>query len=113
MAYKLGFMLSLVFLVNLFVMAGDIFAIQVIYTNIDAVSVTVSNLISSNAQITQDVVNIVEKETGGYIVEVGENEKKIGTVFRYKIVKEYDPWFISSNIINVTVVRSVVIGYYN
>ena len=52
MAYKIGFILSLIFVVQLFVLMGDIMAIQMIYTNLDAVSVTAGYLISQNGKIT-------------------------------------------------------------
>lgn len=111
MAYKVGFLLSLVFIISLFVFASDIVSVQIIYTNLDAVSLTVGNMISQKATITQEMKDLVYNQTGGYLVEVGENLRLLGTPFKYKITRSFDPVILKSEEMEITVVRSVIIGY--
>lgn len=111
MSYKVGFLLSLVFIMSLFVLASDIVSIQIIYTNLDAVSLTVGNMISQKASITQEMKDLVYTQTGGNLVEVGENLKLLGTPFKYKITRSFDPVILKSEEMEITVVRSVIVGY--
>ena len=112
MAYKLGLILSMLFLVQLFVFTGDLMSIQIIYTNLDAVSVVAGNLISSRGGIDDEIVNLVYNETGGTIVAVGDETPMFGAIYEYKISREFSPWVMSSEPMEISVVRSVVIGYY-
>lgn len=113
MSYKIGFILSLLFIIQLFVFATDIVSVQIIHSNLDAISVTAGNIISSKGSINQDVMNLVENEVGASLEAVGEETPLFGSVFQYKISKEYQPLFFASKPMEISVVRSVVIGYYN
>ena len=59
MGYKVGFILSLLLVVELFVLAGDILTAQIIYTNLDAVSITAGNIISTKGEITEELKTYV------------------------------------------------------
>lgn len=113
MAYKVGFLLSLIFIVQIFILAGDLLAVQVIYTNLDAVSITAGNLISRKGGITQEVIDLVEQEAQATITAVGDNKSLIGSYFMYRIARNYDPYMIPKDNLEIAVQRSVVIGYYS
>ena len=113
MSYKIGFILSLIFIVQLFVFAADIVSVQIIHSNLDAVSVTAGNIISSHGSITEEVIALVENEAGATIEAIGDETPRFGGVFEYRISKQYHPLFIASRDMEVSVVRSVIIGYYN
>ena len=113
MGYKVGFLLSLLLVIELFVLAADIFSAQIIYTNLDAISITAGNIISSKGQITNEVKNLVYQETGGEITSMGDESPLFGSVFTFKIWKEFNPMSPFTNNSEISVVRSVIIGYYN
>ncbi len=113
MSYKIAFILSMVFIVQLFVFATDLISVQIIHSNLDAVSVTAGNIISSKGSINDDVIALVENEAGATIEAVSEETPLFGAVFEYKISKSYQPVFLASKPMEISVVRSVVIGYYN
>lgn len=113
MGSKLGFILSLLFLVQLFAMVGDLMSIQFIYTNLDAVSVTAGYLISTKGQITNEVIELVKNEANATIEQIGDSPALLGSTFEYRISKPYDAMIIDQKAIEIAVVRSVVIGYYN
>ena len=112
MAYKLGLIISMLFLVQLFVFVGDLMSIQIIYTNLDAVSLTAGNLISSRGGLDDEIVNLVYEQSGGSIVALGDETPLFGAVYEYKIRREYSPWVMSNKPIEISVTRSVIIGYY-
>lgn len=113
MGYKVGFLLSLLLVAELFILAGDIFSAQIIYTNLDAVSLTAGNIISTKGCITKDVVDMVYEQTGGTIYAVGDEAPLFGSVYTFKITKEFKPMSKFNSETEISVVRSVVIGYYN
>ena len=113
MGYKVGFILSLLLVVELFVLAGDILTAQIIYTNLDAISVTAGNIISTKGEISDDLRNYVRNETGGEISPVGDETPLFGSVYTFQIVREFKPMNGFTSQTTISVVRSVVIGYYN
>ena len=113
MAYKVGFILSLLLVVELFILAGDVFSAQVIYTNLDAVSITAGDIISSKGEITEELKTYVRNQTGGEITSVGNDAPLFGSVYTFKISKEFSPMNRFTSKTEIAVVRSVVIGYYN
>ena len=68
MGSKLGFILSLLFLANLFALVGDLMSIEFIHSNIESLSVSVAYLISKSGAIKDDAIAMVE-DAGAYIVE--------------------------------------------
>lgn len=113
MGYKIGFILSLLLVVELFILAGDLFSTQIIYTNLDAVSITAGTIISSKGGITQEVISYVRENSGGEIEAVGDESPLFGSIYTYRIYKEYQPLNSFLGESEISVVRSVVIGYYN
>lgn len=113
MGYKVGFILSLLLITELFVLAGDIFSAQVIYTNLDALSLTAGNVISSKGEITDELKKYVFEQCGGEIFPVGDDTPMFGSVFTFEISKNFQPMNKFTSQSKISVVRSVVIGYYN
>ncbi|MBR0033590.1 MAG: hypothetical protein IJQ40_00520 [Bacilli bacterium] len=113
MSYKVAFILSMLFIVQLFVFATDLMSVQIIHSNLDAVSVTAGNIISTKGSINEDVIALVQNEAGASIEAIGDETPLFGAVFEYKISKTYQPVFFASKPMEIAVVRSVVIGYYN
>ncbi len=112
MGYKLGFVLSLLFLVQLFALLGDIMSIQIIYTNIDAASITAGQLISRWGGINERVTEAVKNDAGAEIVQLEGSSVLVGQTFYYKVYKEYKPYVLQSESLEIAVCRSVIIGYY-
>ena len=113
MSYKVGLILSMLFIVQLFVFAADLMSVQIIHSNLDAVSVTAGNIISTKGAITSEVINLVQNEAGASIEATVDESPLFGSVFEYKISKSYQPVFFASQPMQISVVRSVVIGFYN
>lgn len=113
MASKLGFILSLLFVAMIFVILGDVVAVQFIYTNMDAVSLSAGYMISKNGYITNEVVMLVENECGASIEAVNDSVPMYGSLYEFRIYRDYEPLFISDNTMEISIVRSIIIGYYN
>lgn len=112
MGSKLGFILSLLFLANLFALVGDLMSIEFIHSNIESLSVSVAYLISKSGAIKEDAITMVE-DAGAYIVEIGNSKPQIGELVKYKIYKQYKPLILTNDLMEIAVVRSVMVGYFN
>ena len=113
MGYKIGFVLSLLLLVELFILAADVFSAQIIYTNLDAASLVAGNAISQSGGITEEVVRYIEETTGGYIVNITTGTPRFGDIYEYKVARSYQPMTAFGEEREISVIRGVVIGYYN
>jgi len=113
MGYKVGFVLSLLLVIQLFVLAADVFTAQIIYTNLDAVSITAGNIISSKGEITDELRNYVRSQTGGEITAVGDETPLFGSIYTFQIAKQFNPINRFTKGSEIVVTRSVIIGYYN
>ncbi len=110
MSYKLGFLLSLFFVIEVVAYVGDMSAINGIYTKLDAISVTAAYQISLKQGLTNEIKEFVYKETKGTI-EALDSNVAFGETMRFKIYREYNSLIVSKTPMVITVVRSAVIGY--
>ncbi len=109
----MGFILSLLFLVQLFALLGDLLSIQIVYNNLDALSVNAGYLISRYGTINTIVTNFVSEEENATIVALGEKTARVGELFKYKISKNYSPLIIKNEDIEISISRSIIVGYFN
>ena len=110
MSYKLGLMLSLVFLMCVFMMAGDMFCVAAIHSDLDSISLTVSYLISRDGWVSESTREFAEDS--GATLHLPSAAPRIGDTYTFEVSKEYSPIIISRDPIVVTVKRSTVVGYY-
>lgn len=111
MAYKLGMILSLVFVFQIFVLGGDIISIQFLYADIDSVSMTAGYMIAKEGSIT-NATQFVNSQN--MLLECDSTEHpSFGETWIYYVSKEYDPLIIKKEPMIIKVKRSAIIGYYN
>ena len=111
MGSKLGFLLSLFFVIGLMGLSGDLASIQAIQTSLDAAGITAARRIALVGGIDGEVRALVEEECGGNIVSLEEDPVRIGDIYRFAIEKEYQPFVLSQEPVLVRIERSAVIGY--
>jgi hypothetical protein len=111
MASKLGFILSLFFVIQIVAYSGDLSSLQAIHALLDAVSITAGREIALQGGITSKVVSLVRDDCGGEIYAITSTSPRVGEVYEYAIKRDFQPLVISASAMAVTVKRSVVIGY--
>jgi hypothetical protein len=111
-SYKFAFILSLLFVVQILILGGDIFALQVVYTNLDALGQTTSFRIAQAGRIDEATTMwLLSKNT---VITCLQNcTPRFGDTLEFKLETTYDPLIISSETMTISVTRSAVIGYYN
>lgn len=111
MAYKLGFLLSLFFLVEMMAFAGDLCSLQVLHSLLDACAITAGKKIAIEGAITTEIEAFVESEAKATIVKLTNGSPQIGEILEFKLCRDYDPLILQSSEMTVSVIRSTVIGY--
>lgn len=113
MANKLGFLLSLIFLMQIFAYSGDLMAISAIYTTLESLSVNVSYMISSKGEIDEEIIYYVQKSANASIEAIGDSYVKFGEALTFRLYKSYDPLIFQKEPMEISLVRSAVVGYLN
>ncbi len=111
MGSKLALIISMGFIVMALAFSGDLIAIQVIHSQLDAISITVSRMISYSGTITSEIESFATKDGKTYIYSPNQ-AVKVGSAYEYYLYRYYDPLFISSETMRITVRRSAVVGYF-
>jgi hypothetical protein len=111
MAYKLGFLLSLFFLVEMMAFAGDLCSLQVLHSLLDACAITAGKKIAIEGSITPEIVIFVESEAKATILQVTKGNPQIGEILEFELSRSYDPLILQGSEMTIKVVRSTVIGY--
>lgn len=113
MSYKVSFVLSMVFVVMFFLFGADLISLQFIYSDLDAKSVTIGYLISEHGSIDESLIDSIEQKYNLTFVSADNYVPLFGETVTYVIAKEFDPIIISNEVMNISISRTTVIGYYN
>lgn len=113
MASKLGTMLSLLFIFIAFLFGVDFVMIQLNYTNLDALSLSVSYKISKTGEINESLKQYVLDSANARIEPVSiDHSYQEGDVLGYYLIKDYKLIAFESDPIEIKVKRYTVINIY-
>ncbi|MCQ2772179.1 MAG: hypothetical protein MJ238_02740 [Bacilli bacterium] len=110
MASKLGFLLTLFFIVEVIAFSGDIYSVQAIHSSLDSAALTIAKRISLAGMITQEIVDLAERNKAT-ITPVTPGAVREGDIYVFTLSREYTPLVMSNSSITIGVTRSTVIGY--
>ena len=112
MAYKWSMLLSLIFVIQLLLITGDIAAVQVVQTHLHATATVISHQIALTGRLSEAIVVWVE-EQGLTITCLQQCNPRFGDTLTYRLSQAFDPLILSPTPITITVVRHAVIGLYD
>lgn len=110
MGSKLGFILTLFFIIEVIAYSGDLYSIQAIHSALDSTALTVAKKVSLEGIISKETLSLIEKNKATISIET-TTASRPGDVFIFTLSREYDPLVMSQSTMTVTVTRSTVIGY--
>ena len=112
MSYKIGLLLSMVFVALFFLFGADLLSLQSAYSVLDSKANNISYIISRNGRIDDAFIAYIEET---YNVDF-KCEKNYAPTFGEEIVFEisttYSPLVISKEEMVLTVQRMTVVGFY-
>lgn len=110
MAYKFSMLLSLVFLIFAFMLAGDITIVSSIRSELDNLALTVSYRLARDGYLSTEALNLIG-DFGAELIEIDDEQPAFGQTVRFILGKEYDPLLISKETMTITVKGAAVVGY--
>ena len=111
MSYNIGLMLSVVYMIAILLLGGDVYCLTSIRNNLDAIALTVAYRISLEGRLSNSTVEMVENE-GASIRDLTEYTPQIGGTVIFEVYKEYVPLVIQKSAIEIVVRRTTVVGFY-
>ena len=110
MAYKMGMLLSLLFLFSVMLFAGDLLCVSAIHSNLDAIALTAGRRISKEGRLSASIVYFVESE-GAKIECLDTCSPAIGDTMRFCVYKDFSSLVMAKEPMRISVIRTVVVGY--
>ena len=112
MSYKIGLLLSMVFVAMFFLFGADLISIQSVYSSLDSKANNISYLISRSGVIDEDFIAYIE--TSYYVdFECPLNlSPTFGEEITYTISTKYKPMIIDKKEMTITISRMTVVGFY-
>ena len=112
MSYKVGLILSMVFISMFFLFGADLISIQSVYSSLDSKANNISYLISRSGVIDEEFINYVESY---YYVDFDCPLNLTPTFWEeiiYSISTKYRPMIIDKQEMTIVISRMTVVGFY-
>lgn len=112
MSYKVGLILSMIFVALFFLFGADLLTIESLYGSLDSKANNISYLISRTGVIDDDFINYVET-TFSVDFDCPKNfSPAFGDKVIYKISVTYRPLVVSKEEMTISIQRMTIIGFY-
>lgn len=111
MAYKLGLMLSLIFVMSVMLLGGDIVAISSLHSSLDALSLVVARSIGKEGRVSSSTYSLVKSHKAN-IQYNQASVPAVGEKMTFALYKYYNSFVLSKEKLKITVTRTVIVGYY-
>ena len=112
MSYKIGLLLSTIFVALFFLFGADLISIQSVYSVLDSKANNISYVISRSGVIDDQFINYIETT---FQVDF-ECQKNLSTTFGerivYQISTQYVPMVISHQKMTIAIKRMSIVGFY-
>ena len=112
MSYKIGLLLSMIFVALFFLFGADLISLQSAYSMLDAKANNISYIISRNGAIDNDFISYIENTYNvDFICDINL-APEFGEKITYEITTTYSPLVIAKEDIIISVKRMTIIGFY-
>lgn len=112
MASNISFLLSLVFVLSMFVYAGDLCNMQTKYAQIDSVSITAGKMIMKTWTINTEIKRFVQSQRAYIVATNGSSYVPAeGDVFSFVVFTNYKTFSFDQSVKRISINRTVVLGY--
>lgn len=113
MSYKLGFLLSISFVLMFFLLGVDLFSIQYAYGDLDAKSISISYRISQHGTLDAEFVASIENSYNVEFECLSNCSPMFGDIVEYRLSSSINTLVISNHHLTISLSRSTVIGFYS
>ena len=112
MSYKIGLLLSMIFVALFFLFGADLISLQSAYSVLDAKANNISYIISRNGVIDNDFINYIETTFNVDFICDTNPAPEFGEKIYYEIRTAYSPLVIGKEEMVISIKRMTIIGFY-
>ena len=112
MSYKIGLLLSMIFVALFFLFGADLISLQSAYSMLDAKANNISYIISRNGAIDYNFIEYIETTFNVDFVCDINLAPEFGEKITYEITTVYSPLVISKEDMVITIKRMTIVGFY-
>ena len=112
MSYKVGLILSMVFVSLCFLFGADLLSIQSLYSSLDAKATAISYLVSKADAIDVDFKRNIMQTYNITFVSSTIPSTYFGQEITFKVMTYYRPLVINAKKMAISVSRVAVVGFY-
>ncbi len=112
MSYKVGLILSMVFVSLCFLFGADLLSIQSVYSTLDAKANNICYLISKNGVVDRSFAKFVQATYKVKFSAPNNPSPYFGEEITFTISTTYKPLVISKNEMTISISRIAVVGFY-
>ena len=112
MSFKLGMILSMIFVVAFFLLGGDMMCLSAAYSDLDSTSIVVGYVIAKSGRVDDEFLGIIEENYNITFLDVSPKNPTYGDVVDFIIYRNYHPIILSNDDIMLKAKRTTVVGYY-
>ena len=112
MSYKIGLILSMIFVSLFFLFAADLITIQSVYSSLDTKANNISYIISRTGVVDDEFINYIERTYNVDFVCDKHLAPTFGEEIYYQISVTYTPMVISKNQMTISIKRMTIVGFY-
>lgn len=112
MSYKIGLLLSMIFVALFFLFGADLISLQSAYSVLDAKANNISYIISRNGAIDNNFKNYIETTFNVEFICENNPAPEFGEKITYEIKTTYQPLVIGNEEMVISIKRMTIIGFY-
>lgn len=112
MSYKIGLILSMIFVSLFFAFGVDLLNIQFTYSDLDAKSTAISYQIAEHGLLDDDFIKNIESRYKVSFKCTDYCSPLFGDVVTYTLTKEIKTIVVSQGPMNISISRNAVIGFF-
>ena len=112
MSYKIGLLLSMIFVALFFLFGADLISLQSAFSMLDAKANNISYIISRNGVIDTNFIYYIETTFDVEFICDINLSPEFGEKIYYRISTEFTPMVISQEKITISIERMTIVGFY-
>lgn len=112
MSYKIGLVLSMIFVSLFFLFGADLISLQSAYSALDSKANNISYLISRNGVIDEQFITGIETTFNVDFICEQNLAPEFGEKITYTITSKYQPLVINKSEMTIAIQRMTIIGFY-
>lgn len=112
MSYKIGLILSMVFVALFFLFGADLITLESLYSSLDTKANNISYIISRRGVIDDDFIDHIKYTFKVNFICDKNLSPEFGEMIHFKISTTYHPMVISKDEMTITIKRMTIVGFY-